>query len=193
MGFTARGTSLQAIGIPAPVTKKVLAAVPVKTMSELQSGIAQSSDANGVYYEWSNSNWDFGTHLCNIRLLYMLEETIPATPACSDNSPDSTAGLPQCGTLLEGQGDSLRVEIRGPSTADEGDRVILIASMVRDSYLYAWTQTGGDSLSLSGTSTDTTLSFEIPGNFIKSNTSTNTEVVFELNDATRIGYCNGTD
>ena len=102
-----------------------------KTKSELQSGIAQSSTANGVYYEWSNSNWNFGTSSQYPAVKYA-KGSDTSNPACSDNSPDNTAGLPQCNTVLSGQGVPLPSCTSDIKVTDDNDGVSQTSDIDKD-------------------------------------------------------------
>ncbi len=67
-----------------------------KTMVELQSTEAQSTDANKPYYQWDDENWDFGSRTQYPTLKYA-EGPNENNPACG------SVNQPECGSLLLGQ------------------------------------------------------------------------------------------
>ena len=66
-----------------------------KLTGQMQAGTAQSEDPNGIYYNWSETAWDFGAATQYPALKYIQHPDHPnAEPVCD------AEGLPKCGTLL---------------------------------------------------------------------------------------------
>ena len=65
-----------------------------KLTGQMQAGAAQSTDPNGVYYNWSKDAWDFGTATQYPALKYVQHPDPNAEAICD------AEGLPKCGTLL---------------------------------------------------------------------------------------------
>ena len=65
-----------------------------KFTGQMQAGTAQSSNSGGVYYNWSETAWNFGTATQYPALKYVQHPDLNAEPICD------AEGLPKCGTLL---------------------------------------------------------------------------------------------
>ena len=69
-----------------------------KTKVELQLGVAQTTDADGVYYNWSNNDWDFGSNTSYPILKYAQNPNADGIRYCD------APGVPACGTPISTAG-----------------------------------------------------------------------------------------
>ena len=65
-----------------------------KLTTQMQAGIAQSGDPGGVYYNWSEDDWDFGTSRQYPALRYAQHPDLNAEAICD------AEGLPKCGAPI---------------------------------------------------------------------------------------------
>ena len=65
-----------------------------KTTAELQTGSAQYSNTDGVYFGWDPDDWDFGTNIQYPVLKHAPNPDLAGQPACN------TSDTPECGTLI---------------------------------------------------------------------------------------------
>ena len=69
-----------------------------KTTAELKAARTQDTDPDKPYYEWSTTNWDFGTSIQYPVLKYTDNPNTDSSECLSVS--DTTADLPTCGSLL---------------------------------------------------------------------------------------------
>ena len=141
-----------------------------KTTVELQSPTA----ATGIYSDWSDADWDFGTRYQYPAIKY----------STGTQANYRTCGMSQqlpCGALLAGaEWEIRRVAIATQTlvqlTVLEGEAVVLNAS--QGNFNYLWTQTSGTQLPLRTTDT-AELWFVVPSDLI-SETATTESLEFRL-------------
>ena len=69
-----------------------------RTTRELQAGVAQSDDENGIYYNWGNANWDFGNAMQYPLLKYTAATDVLDSPACRVGA--GSVRVPRCEDLI---------------------------------------------------------------------------------------------
>ena len=142
-----------------------------KTTVQLQT----PTTASGIYSQWSENDWDFGTTVQYPVVKY-------ATGVDANNPACGTLQQPACGSVLGPRlrqiAISAKVYVR--TDAVEGETVTLDA--YQGNFNYSWAQTTGTQLSL-GTTNTAELRFIVPSDFVGKEATTGS-LMFQLTVST---------
>ena len=143
-----------------------------QTTVELQTPTAST----GIYSEWSEKDWGFGTTIQYPALKY-------ATDANADYQTCGTSQQPVCGSLLAGQ--RIRHIVVSPQTsvrakAVESETVTLDATRSGTNLTYVWEQTDGRDVSYLSTTDSAMLRFLVPLNVASGGATATGVLMFHL-------------